>query len=97
MLKCPNNGYGNPFTKLCTNVCPQSPFQTFGDNLTSTCVLKCPNNTYGNKFIDVCVKAINCPNNSKDFFGDDSTNLCVANCPFLKGTYGDQNLKKCVK
>lgn len=48
VLKCPV-GYGNPVTKLCTSACPESPIQTYGDNLTSTCVYKCPNNTYGDK------------------------------------------------
>lgn len=47
-MKCPV-GYGNPITKLCTAGCPQFPIQTYGDNLTATCVRKCPNNTYGDK------------------------------------------------
>ena len=36
-LRCPT-GYGNPVTTQCVDICPQSPIQMFGDNLTATCV-----------------------------------------------------------
>jgi hypothetical protein len=44
-LTCPT-GYGNPFTIQCVDDCPESPIQTYADNLTSTCVENCPNSTY---------------------------------------------------
>lgn len=74
--------------RTCAKNCSATPFSTFGDRLTGTCVKECPiSNEYGDPFhsFRLCVTVCtNFPNQAYSFY---LTKLCVATCPV--SYYGD--------
>jgi hypothetical protein len=88
--------YGDPSTKLCVLICPDSP-NYFGDNTTSQCVSSC---TTGTEVRDPqykrrCVLLNLCSRTPVALYGDDAKDLCVTalNCTAEK--FGDNNTNIC--
>jgi hypothetical protein len=88
VVNCSSTTWADPYSpnRICTTSCTSTPSDSYGYNLTRTCVLGCPDGEFAHNVSGTPLCVLGCTQSS-GLFGNIANNRCQAQCP--QPWYGD--------